>query len=708
MTNDSRPIAKRRGDLVVRPIEMGQRVMFAVKDPLTRRFFYFEPGEYEILESLDGKKTLADVVAECRRRIKPATVTSAAIESFIEQAGVNGLLVESTTQVSRENRNWLRNPLAIRLPGVNPHRLLNQLAPVFGFAFGPRFIALTGVLVAFASIIVLVNFDQFAQDLSVAASQSGVGWWVMLALVISMTKIIHELGHAVACRRVGGQCQEIGLMFLVGIPCLYCDVSDAWLVRQRWKRIVVSLAGIGCELMLAALATFVWCFATDTALRDVCVTIMLVCSVSTVLFNANPLLRYDGYFVLSDLIAIPNLASQSQALIRQRLRDWVWGRSQSTRPSDSGAPTKTLWAYGVSSSLYRAFVMVAIGLFLNHTGQRVGLGGAVVALFIVGIALGTARWLKPLLSRPREMAGRRNSRPAVVIMMASILLAIIVFTPLPHSLIAPMSIAPSDGRSVFVPVAGNRVSSASVGQLVEEGDLVVTLASAKATLDLLELETEMATLDAEWETLQARRSSEPSVADRIPAIEKQIVGARLRHASLQQHAQRLKVHAPVGGKVFAAQWKPKVVDDDQSQAWIQTPLSPANEGAWLEAGTTLCTIGHPTRRDAFALVGQTEIAQVALGATVKIAAGDQASETTGTVAAISAMPADRLEPRWTATGMINKSLLDAGRLKFYRVRIAIDPGGPVMPVHRLGHVQIDLPRQSIATRVVRWIRRSFQ
>ena len=117
------------------------------------------------------------------------------------------------------------------------------------------------------------------------------------------------------CIRLGGQCRELGLMLLVFTPCLYCEVSDAWTFPSKWQRIAVSAAGIIVEIVLAALAALVWCFSGPGLLHSLAFAVMVVCSVSTLLFNGNPLMRYDGYYVLADLLEVPNLAEQSRAVV---------------------------------------------------------------------------------------------------------------------------------------------------------------------------------------------------------------------------------------------------------------------------------------------------------------------------------------------------------------------------------------------------------
>ncbi|MGH7128191.1 MAG: hemolysin D, partial [Planctomycetaceae bacterium] len=133
--------------------------------------------------------------------------------------------------------------------------------------------------------------------------------WILVALAV--VKIGHELAHAAACKHFGGECHEMGLMLLVFTPCLYCNVSDAWMLPSKWHRAAVGAAGMYLEVVLAAACTFLWWFSTPGLFNTICLNTMFVCSVGTLLFNGNPLLRYDGYYIISELFEVPNLHRQA-------------------------------------------------------------------------------------------------------------------------------------------------------------------------------------------------------------------------------------------------------------------------------------------------------------------------------------------------------------------------------------------------------------
>ena len=205
-------------------------------------------------------------------------------------------------------------------------------------------------------------------------------------MALALVKIVHELAHALTCVHVGGQCHEIGLLLLVFTPCLYCDVSDAWSIASKWRRIAVSAAGVIVEVCLAAAATLLWWFSAPGAFHTLCLHIMIVCSVSTLLLNGNPLLRYDGYYVLADWLEVPNLGQQSQALLNRLLAGFFLGI---VPPADRSLPQRSrglLVAYAVVSALYRWLIVLGILWFCYRVAKTYGIEVIAVGLAVLVIA----------------------------------------------------------------------------------------------------------------------------------------------------------------------------------------------------------------------------------------------------------------------------------------------------------------------------------
>ena len=198
----------------------------------------------------------------------------------------------------------LSNIFALRFRGIDPERILNFLNPITWWYFTlPAFIlvALFGLC---ALTLVLVNFQEFRGRLPTFEQFFAAHNWLYLGATMAIVKVLHEFGHGLSCKRYGGECHEMGLMFLVFTPCLYCNVSDSWMLPNKWHRVFIGAAGMYVELTLAALATFGWWFSEPGLFNFLCLSVMFICSVSTLVFNGNPLLRFDGYYILMDLLEI--------------------------------------------------------------------------------------------------------------------------------------------------------------------------------------------------------------------------------------------------------------------------------------------------------------------------------------------------------------------------------------------------------------------
>src|SRR5207247_2206343 len=189
----------------------------------------------------------------------------------------------------------------------------------WGWFFSLWFFAVALSVMFAAILLVTTHFETFRDKLPSYHEFFSFSTVFYLWISLGVVKVIHEFGHGLSCKKFGGEVHEMGLLFLVFSPCMYCNVSDSWMIPSKWKRIVISSAGIYVELLIAALATFVWWNTPNQPfVNNLSLSLMIVCSVSTVVFNANPLMRYDGYYVLADWIEIPNLRERSNRYITNR------------------------------------------------------------------------------------------------------------------------------------------------------------------------------------------------------------------------------------------------------------------------------------------------------------------------------------------------------------------------------------------------------
>ena len=315
---------RRRADLVVVPASRGTDHAWTVKDPLTLRYYQLRAEEFAILELLDGRRSIADLLRGLHQKFPGHRLSAQNVAAFVGQLlkselltatsfGFGRQLADSYTR-SQRHAAWRRlgSLLSIRFRGVDPTRFLSAIQPATRVLFSrPALVAML-LLIASAAVVGLSRLDTILQRLP---SLSGLTHPANLPVILAtfvVIKVLHELGHAAVCRHLGGECHEVGFILVAFMPLLYCDVTDSWMNSSRVQRIAVSLAGILVELVLASLCLFLWLRAAPGPESALLLNVVLICSVSTLLFNGNPLLRYDGYYVLSDWLGIPNLSSESR------------------------------------------------------------------------------------------------------------------------------------------------------------------------------------------------------------------------------------------------------------------------------------------------------------------------------------------------------------------------------------------------------------
>ncbi len=504
-SSTTRPVGlKRRGDIITnRQVYQGQ-AWFVVKDPISLHYFRFRPEEYALLDMLDGKASLDQLKERFEAKFPPRRITAEELARFVATLHRSGLVIGDRPgqgpQLFERRRQrlwkqwvaWISNIMALRFRGIDPDRILNRLDPWFGWLFTPPALVGAAALATSALMLVLVNFDVFRSKLPEFHQFFAAGNWLYLAIALGVTKVIHEFGHGLSCKHYGGECHEMGVMLLVLTPCLYCDVSDSWMLPNKWKRAAIGAAGMYVEVIIASIATWLWWYSHPGIFNQLCLDVMFVSSVSTILFNANPLLRYDGYYILSDVLEIPNLRQKASTILQRLASRWCLGIKQ---PEDPFLPQRRrgLFAlYAVASSLYMWFVTLSIFLFVWNVFKpyRLEVIGQVMA--------GAALWglvVRPIhgMIKFLNVPGRRDEVKAAnvttTIAVAAAIAGAIALIPLPQRVWSAAEIRPRGEETVYVNVPG-RVDAILVkpGDRVEKGAELVRLSSIDLDLAIAELE----------------------------------------------------------------------------------------------------------------------------------------------------------------------------------------------------------------------------
>jgi len=642
----ARPCAWRlRPDLVIeRQIQRG-RACWLVKDPLTLSYFRFAEEEYALLKLLDGRKSLTEVAAEFARAFPAEAIGVEELQRLIAQVEESGLLVSDSMGQSprlEENRRrraakgrWAGfNPMAIRLPGIDPEPILNWLYPRLQFLFSPLCVAMCLIGMLAAASLVLVQWHEIQARLPTFQRFFTAENAVWLALVLAGMKICHELGHALVARHYGGECHELGVMFLCFMPCLYCNVSDSWMVGSKWKRAGIAAAGMYVEMVLAAGATFLWWFSQPGLVHHLCLNVMFIGGVNTLLFNANPLLRYDGYYIVSDLFEIPNLRQKARDALAGTLSAWMWGGTRAIDPLAPASGGLLFAAFAVASSVYGWVMTLSVLWFLNKVFEPYGLQivGRLIALLAFS---GLIVWPVVRLVRLLFPAARSNSQPRrsavkpLRVALSCGALAVLagggLWFPVSHRIQAGLVMEPHAAQRVYVEAPGVLEQVlVQPGTKVAAGETLAGLSNLELAIGLAELAGKLAEQKAEVEDLERQRFTDPSVTPLLPPAIEAVRDLESRLAKRKADAERLSITAPCGGVVLAPPEVPhRALPEGHLSHWSGRPLEESNLGTYLEPGTLVCMIGDPRELEAVLAIDQSDVEFVRAGQKVEIVLDQQ-------------------------------------------------------------------------------------
>lgn len=729
----SRPLGlSKRPDLVCREVVYQGRPWTVVKEPLGRKFVRLAPWEAAILDRLDPSASLESLRNDWNREFAPRRATTREIQQFLVQLYEQGLVLSDAPSqakpllarrakaIRKKVLQQAMSVLYLQLPGIDPESFLRRFAPWFYWVFSlPAFLA-AGALGIVALSLLAMDYDAFARKLPTFQSFFGPSNWIWLFLSLAVVKILHELGHAVASYRYGARCREMGAMLLIFMPALYCDVSDAWLLRDKWKRMAISAAGIYVELVLASLATLVWYFSQPGLAQEIALSTMFVCSVGTVVFNGNPLLKFDGYYLLSDLVEIPNLQEKGSETLRRWILEKGLGVEQ---PEDrSLTPNWQLFAggYAIVAAIYRIVIIYSIFLFLRATFEPYGWESAAYLLsglsLIMAVGLPLVQWLKFFIQpgRLHDVKPRKAWASGLAVAAA---LALVLWLPLPDYVRGPLETLPKDAAFVYCKASG-RLKSLRVrpGEVVQAGDVMLELENLDLDIAYGERSVELARVEAELRQLRSDRLRDPRQDRRLAeTIERE--GA-LKNELRQLAAQRaeLVIKAPRSGTLFATpNWRS--AGEKPTEELAERPgtiFDRANAGLPIEKGELICLVGDATLREAQVLVDQADVERVAKGQSATLLLyGRMDDWAESAVSCVSPADADRISTRLTTAAggdLAAEPTAEGGSkptLPAYELRVPLDETGGAVGVGIRGRARILTGYASPGQRLMRFLAQTF-
>ena len=732
----SRPVAMRkRADLISRRQCYEGRDCWVVKDPIAMKYFRFEEEEFRLLQMIDGQMSPDQIKRKFEFDFSPQKISLQELFQFIGMLYRNALVVSEAPNQGQSLRHravenekakrWqsLTNIMAIRFKGFDPDDLLTALNPWTAWFFTwPAFFAVLLFGVGALSLIV-TNFEAFQNKLPSFESFFAANNWFLLAVVLGTTKVLHEFGHGLACKRFGGRCHEMGLMFLVLTPCLYANVSDSWLLKSKWQRAFIAAAGMYVELVIASVAVFVWWFSMPGLVHHLALNVIVICSVSTLLFNANPLLRYDGYYIFADVLEIPNLRQKATAMLNRVSGKLFLGIETAEDPF---APSRRKWlfiTYSVLAVVYRWLITFSIFWFVYRVLEPYGLkiiGQLLAMMAIYGLVGAPLVKLYKFFSIPGRTSMIKPVRLVGTLAAVGLVLGAIMLIPIPRYVYGCFYIQPRDVANVYVEDPGVlwRVY-VQPNQAVEEGTELIHLQSPGLEQQLAELASEV--YNAEVELGIAQRAEMTRTVGQITPVEARAAydTAVANYDKKLEDKERLLIKSPRKGFFLAGHRKPAPdADSGLLDGWHGTPLEPRNIGCSMDRQTIVGqVVPDMSKFTAVLAIDQSEIEFIRSDQPVKLVSWQDRTKllesTTGQISPVKMKIAPKgLASRYGGSLVTrqNSDGDDEPLSTTYMVNVPIDLDAEDVVVFpgSTGVAKIRTGSQTVGTRVWRLVCQTFQ
>lgn len=566
----------------------GTEACYHIEDPVTSRFYRIGRREHAFIIRLDAQVSPARALAAANQEIGRGDALSEAEAGQIliwlerEQLLAEALGPDAPIPATRPKHGaWLRrmNMIFIRVPLLNPDRLLDRMLPLFRWMLGWPFFLVWLAVCSTGAYQVYANWDRFTGD---AAGVFYVGNWLWLLVVWIVLKVTHELFHGLVSKKYGGQVYEAGVILVLLLPVGYVDATSSWRFPSKWRRIHVAAAGMYIELFAAGSAAWIWVDATSGVVANVAFNTIVIASISTLLFNGNPLMRFDGYFVLSDLLDIPNLYARGQAFVQRWARRCFLG---TRRAGISISPLKDVIVavYGVAAFAWRCIVLVI--LVVAAYSLFYGAGVIIAALAVLTI-------LVPPLMRITQtlIRGSENEPPrlgAFVVrtgLIAAGVAVLVTQVDWSRDVVAPSVVDYADFAVVRTRSPGFVGDIAvAVGAWVDEDAVLLELVNPELDAQLEALRIAVAESE-----LQARIHFSNDAVARYQAELANVRSLRDKLSETQRQVEELVVRAPRSGRVVA-------------------PRLAELLGVYLHTGQALLGIGDEEQKELWIAIGQSDI-----------------------------------------------------------------------------------------------------
>jgi putative peptide zinc metalloprotease protein len=511
-----------------------------VYDPVRHRFFELAPIALDML-ALWPLGTASKVVEALTARGKP--VSGADVAELCEFLLHGGLL---RMPMRPRRPSWfsriehaIGKAFFFRIPLLRPDRALSVLAEVLAPVFSRPALIAMAFMAAAGLVLVGRQWDLFAAGFHSAFNTEGL---MAFTVAVVASKAIHELGHALVAKRMGCAVPAMGIAVMFGAPLLYTDLSDSWRLSRRRQRLLVASGGILAETGLAALATWGWLVLPEGPSRGACFFLMTAAWVATLLLNLNPFMRFDGYFMLSDVMGVPNLQPRSFALARWAVRRLLLGSNEPPPEDVPAGLRRAMLAYGWTTWFVRGGIYLGLAFAVFHLLPKVVAVPLLLSELWVLLARPVVHELKVWWSMRNLF---RNSRRARITAGIGAALALFALVPQSFDLQLPAVLAPSQRSWVYPPHPARLVSRLEDGDRVAAGQAVAEFQDPDVDHDLAQSRIRLGMLKVQREQASTSQRSARDLA----IIAEQWAREQATLAGLEAQQTRLTIRAPFDGRI---------------------------------------------------------------------------------------------------------------------------------------------------------------
>ncbi len=381
---------KFRKDLIISQQEYEGKTYYVIKDPITRKFFRLKEPEYFITQNLDGAKSNQEIIQEFEKKFQ-IKLDPPTLEIFLNRLEKLGFLEGEISQrelsklqyEAEKKKSLLRKILFIKIKAFDPDKFLDKLLKKFRFVYTKGFLVFSLFVIFLALVVTISNWEDAGYSFKKLFVLTTI---VKLWLAIFLIALVHELGHALTCKYFGGEVHEMGFLLIYFQPAFFTNVSDAWLFKEKRKKLLVSWAGIYIHLLLWACVTLLWRITDlETQLNSFLFVVMIASGV-LIIFNFNPLIKLDGYYLLSDWLEIPNLRKKAFGYLGSVLKNKIL-KVREKIPEVSPREKRVFPWYGTLSVVY-SFILILyfflkVGNFLVSRYQGYGFALFLVILYFI-------------------------------------------------------------------------------------------------------------------------------------------------------------------------------------------------------------------------------------------------------------------------------------------------------------------------------------